>query len=326
LVSLIHTNRTGEFFLDAAMKLTSGKNHECPILYSLVEQFVGFPGRGVMKRLILDRGFIDGPCMGRCKTEWGLDVLIPARTNMDIYTDAVSLAQSGALSFQAWSPPPPAPQPVPIHRPESIRKREQARQNPLAQQKAPPPSVPAARTEIAAVFNLETFSTCPVPLQVVVNREIDARGQSDYWVLMDTAHVADPAQCRSDYALRTAIEERHRQLKCFSGLGDFSSRAFNLIVNQVAFVLLTYSLLQWYRLRDRRQQLNRKTCPRLLDLLRPTWTVILIYSQNYVAFLTPLEPQEMVLTLCEPARKKILAKTQKLRRSLAHQLQNPRAP
>ena len=84
LVSLIHTNRTGEFFLDAAMKLTSGKNHECPILYSLVEQFVGFPGRGVMKRLILDRGFIDGPCMGRCKTEWGLDVLIPARTNMDL--------------------------------------------------------------------------------------------------------------------------------------------------------------------------------------------------------------------------------------------------
>jgi hypothetical protein len=308
------------------MKLTSGKDHECPILYSLVEQFVGFHGRGVMKRLILDRGFIDGPSIGRCKTEWGIDVLIPARTNMDIYTDVVSLAQSGALSFQAWSPPPPAPQPVPLHRPESIRKREQARQNTLALQKAPTSSSLAARTEIAAVLNLETFSTCPVPLHVVVNREIDARGQSDYWVLMDTAYVADPAQPRSVYALRTAIEERHRQLKCFSGLDDFSSRAFNLIVNQVAFVLLTYSLLQWHLLRDRRQSLNRKTRPRLLDRLRPTWTVILIYYQNYVAFLTPLEHQAMVLTLSEPARKKILAKTQKLRRGLAHQLQNPRAP
>lgn len=326
LVSLIHTNRTGEFFLYAAMKLTSGKDHECPILYRLVEQFVGFHGRGVMKRLILDRGFIDGPSMGRCKTEWGIDVLIPARTNMDLYTDVVSLAQSGALSFQAWSPPPPASPPVPLHRPESIRKREQARQNTLALQKAPTPSSRAARTEIAAVLNLKTFSTCPVPLHVVVNREIDAAGQSDYWVLMDTASVADPAQRRSDYALRTAIEERHRQLKCFSGLDDFSSRAFNLIVNQVAFVLLTYSLLQWHLLRDRRQPLNRKTRPRLLDLLRPTWTVILIYYQNYVAFLTPLEHQEMVLTLSEPARKKILAKTQKLRRGLAHQLQNPRAP
>ena len=35
---------------------------------------------------------------------------------------------------------------------------------------------------------------------------------------------------------------------------------------------------------------------------------------------------QMVLTLSEPARKKILAKTRKLRRGLAHQLQNPRAP
>lgn len=326
LVSLIHTNRTGEFFLYAAMQLTSGKDHECPILYRLVEQFVGFHGRGVMKRLILDRGFIDGPSMGRCKTEWGIDVLIPARTNMDLYADVVSLAQSGALSFHAWSPPPPAPAPVPLHRPESIRQREQARQNTLARQKAPVSSSLAARTEIATVLNLETFSTCPVPLHVVVNREIDARGQSDYWVLMDTACLADPAQARSDYALRTAIEERHRQLKCFSGLDDFSSRAFNLIVNQVAFVLLTYSLLQWHLLQQRRPQLNRKTRPRLLDLLRPTWTVILIYYQNYVAFLTPLEHQEMVLTVSEPARKKILAKTQKLRRGLAHQLQNPRAP
>jgi len=29
-------------------------------------------------------------------------------------------------------------------------------------------------------------------------------------------------------------------------LEAFSTRAFSLIVNQVVFVLLTYSLLQWY--------------------------------------------------------------------------------
>ena len=76
-VSLIHTNRDGEFFLYAALEVTAGKDHENPILYRLVEQFVAAHGKGVMKRLILDRGFLDDPSIGRCKKEWGIDVLIP---------------------------------------------------------------------------------------------------------------------------------------------------------------------------------------------------------------------------------------------------------
>ena len=145
-------------------------------------------------------------------------------------------------------------------------------------------------------------------------------------MLLDTKPISSAAEIRNEYGLRPAIEERHRQLKCFSGIDAFSSRAFSLIVNQIVFVLLTYSLLQWYLLRTGRKQLNPKTQTRILELLRPVFSVIVIYYQNYVAFLDPLEYQEMVLTLIEPARKKILAKTRKLRRSLAHQLQNPRAP
>ncbi len=41
-----------------------------------------------MKLLIMDRGFIDGKNLGRCKQEWGVDVLIPMKRNMDIWTDA----------------------------------------------------------------------------------------------------------------------------------------------------------------------------------------------------------------------------------------------
>ena len=334
LVSLIHTNRAGEFFLYAGLQVTAGKDHENPILYRLVEQFIEFHGRGILKRLILDRGFIDGPEIGRCKKEWGIDVLIPAKHNMDIYQDVVSLAVSGALPFQPWRPPAPDRKPAPMHRPERIRKREEARQRTLARLKAKTPAQPQnppaaeilIRSEVATVAGLKTFSTCPVPLNAIVNREIYADGHQDYWVLLDTAPVNDPTRGRQDYALRTAIEERHRQLKCFSDLEAFSSRAFNLIVNQVVFVLLTYSLLQWYLLRTARQQLNSKTRTRILELLRPTTTVILIYYQNYVACLSPLKHQELVLTLGEQARKKILAKTRRLRRNLVHQLDHARPP
>ena len=259
-------------------------------------------------------------------------MLIPAKTNMDIYLDAVGLAQGGALQFQPWSAPTPAPKPVPVHRPEAVRKREEKRQRTLAQRRAEMPQ-PATdpkktlvRSEVAAIPDLKTFSTCPVPIHAVLNREVYGDGHCEYWMLLDTQPIVRAAEIRNQYGLRPAIEERHRQLKCFSGIDDFSSRAFSLVVNQVVFVLLTYSLLQWYLLRTDRKQLNPKTRSRILELLRPVFSVIVIYYENYVTFLDPLEYQEIVLTLTEPARQKILAKTRKLRRGLAHQLQNPRAP
>lgn len=72
-------------------------------------------------------------------------------------------------------------------------------------------------------------------------------------MLLDTKPISSGAEIRNLYRLRPAIEERHRQLKCFSGIDEFSSRAFSLVVNQVTFVLLTYSLLQWYLLRTQRK-------------------------------------------------------------------------
>jgi len=335
LVSLIHTNRSGEFFLYAGLEVTSGKDHECPILYRLVEQFVAAHGKGVMKRLILDRGFLDGPSMGRCKQEWGIDVLIPVRSNMDIFVDVVGLAEAGKLNFEPWARPVVEAKPVPLHRPERVRKREQARQRTLAKRKAEAQADAAAsldlskivvHSEVAAVPKVETFSSCPVPLDVTVNREVYGDGHYEYWVLLDTASGVGARQSRQDYLLRSHIEERHRQLKCYSDLEAFTSRAFSLVVNQVVFVLLTYSLLQWYFLRIGRQELNTKTRTRTLELLRPTTSMIVIYYQNHVAYLSPLEHQELVLTLDAEARVKVLDKTRRLRRHLAEQLQHPRAP
>lgn len=332
LVSLMHTNRAGEFFVYAGCAVLPGKDHECPVLYDLVEQFVEAHGRGVIQRLIVDRGFIDGPSMGRCKKEWGIDVLIPAKSNMDIYVDVVGLAQAGRLKFEPWERPAPKVAPLPVHRPEHISRREAKRQRTLLQRKAEEPAVVVdpskvrIRSEVAVVHKVESFSTCPVPLDVVVNRETYADGHEDYWVLLDTARIRSAARGRQEYRLRTRIEERHRQLKCFSELEAFTARAFSLIMHQVVFVLLTYSLTQWFMLRIGRKELNARTRTRILELLQPTQTVIVIYYRNYVAYLSPLGHQELVLTLDEPARKKILAKTRRLRRSLAQQLQHPRPP
>jgi hypothetical protein len=92
IVSLIHVNRDPEFFLVGAARLVAGNQHECPVLYALVDCFVKAVGTGVMKVLILDRGLLDGQAIGRLKTQHQIDTLIPLKTNMDAYQDVMGLA------------------------------------------------------------------------------------------------------------------------------------------------------------------------------------------------------------------------------------------
>src|SRR5512137_2637609 len=79
LVSLVHTNRSGDYFLCAGLSVQAGNVHEGPVLWGMVDGFVEAVGRGVMKRLIVDRGFIDGGERGRCKQKHGIEVLIALR-------------------------------------------------------------------------------------------------------------------------------------------------------------------------------------------------------------------------------------------------------
>jgi len=55
-----HTNETGEFFLYAGVAVVRANVHECPVLWKLVDDFVATVGKGVIRDLIIDRGFIDG--------------------------------------------------------------------------------------------------------------------------------------------------------------------------------------------------------------------------------------------------------------------------
>jgi len=334
LVSLVHTNRRGEFFLYGAVAVVSGKAHECPVLYQLVEGFVAAVGRGVMKRLIADRGFLDGEQIGRCKRAHGIDILIPARKGMDIYEDALGLVRGGQVPFAPYEPP--APQPSldrpPTHVPAALRRRERRRQRTLAKKKAvapalvPSPDKTRVRSEVAAINDFRSWSSCPVPLAVILNKEIFADGHAELWMLLDTRKVKDAAAARNEYRLRSAIEERHRQLKCFMDLTEFTSRALSLIVNQVVFVLLAYTLLQLYLRRRGRTDLTRRTLPRVRSQLMPTRSVVILYHGERFALLSVLEYTRLLLTLAEAARKKLLAKTKRLQQVQAREFTLIRAP
>jgi hypothetical protein len=335
MVSLLHTDRRRSFFMRAAMRIVPGNENECPILYELVDEFVGSVGKGIIKRLILDRGFIDGAKIGYCKLTHSIDILMPLKKNMDLYKDALGLLKSPDIKF--LEVPKPAPRPIAPARlpqaPENIRRREAKRRETLAKSKAkepaPAPEKTLVKSEAAGIQGFTSFDTCPVSLNVIINRETYADGHQDIWMLLDTKPLEnpdDPLERREEYHLRTDIEEGHRQLKCFWDLTKFTSRAFSLVVNQVIFVALAYNLLQLYLKRQGREELNRRTLPRVYNQLLPSASFIIIYCQNRFALFTTSEYTKILLTQPKNIQDKILHKTLCLEREMVQELHSPRPP
>jgi hypothetical protein len=77
IVTLLHIPRTLDFFLTVAAHVMPGNEHECPVLYRLVDDFVKAVDRGRMKVLLVDRGLIDGAQMARLKREHNIDTIVP---------------------------------------------------------------------------------------------------------------------------------------------------------------------------------------------------------------------------------------------------------
>ena len=317
-VELIHTNTSGEFFFFVAMHLGSGKANECPILYELVEQFCKTVGPGVMKWLIVDRGFLDGQRIGHLKTHWRVDTLSGLKSGMSVLEDARGLLRLGPVQWQDYHPPKPPP--VTRVKPESIIRREQARQRTLkAQGRWPEPPSPE---KVVAFNDLTSWESCPVPLTVVLTQQ----SNKPPWGLVTTAHTQGAPFLRDQYHLRETIEERHRQAKLFWDLTGFHSPNFNLVTNQVVFVALSYTLLQMQLLRENRPELNRMTRRTLQHQMLPYGNHIIVYVREYYGFFDLPEYTEIIMGITEPAKGKLLKKVRRLRRDFLGSMKRPRAP
>jgi len=318
-VLLLHTDWSGERFVVAGLRVLGAKEPEGKALWELVETFVAAVGPGVLKVLVADRGFIDGPQIGHLKRDLGIDVVLPVRSDMAILEDALGLAKLG-LPSEDYRPTPRAPLESARGEHPVAREREKARHRTLTRRRTqarkdnpPDPHDVLERTPLTRIPDLTSWADCPVPLTGVLSRELYADGHEHAWLLVTTAPEATARHVRDLYRLRTDIEERHRQVKCFWDLTRFRSTAWATVVSQTVFVALTYSLLQVHLLHQGHQALNRRTWPTTRRLL-PDADRVLVYRQQYFAFLTLLEHTELVLNLEEPARRKALAKVRRLQR------------
>jgi hypothetical protein len=317
-VSLLHTNRAQTCSLYVGQRVLWKAESENPPLGAMVEDAVSALGRGRIKILIHDKGFIDGERTAHFKEAHGIDSVFPLKAGMLDWEDAKRLAAVDGRPWQVWRPPPPAVRPEPPQRPESIRRRERRRQETLRRLKEQSPDLPPARVdrvELKAIRDMKLWDACRVPIHVVLLREFRTDGKISDWALATTRDFEDPLEIWNFYKMRPSIEEKHRQMKCFWDLTRFCSRAYSLVVNQVIFMALAYSLMQIFLIKVEREELTGATRRRLLEQLLPDGQKISAYRDNYVGYFTPLELLSETLELSEGPRRRLIGTVRRLCRS-----------
>lgn len=316
-VNLLHTNPAKSYYLYCGMRIFNGAESEVPKLRPLVEDFVTGPGKGKVKWLIFDRGFIDGKTISFLKEKHHIDSVFPLKKSMTIYDDAKRLAELDPDPPVVWKPPAKK-EPELSNKPETVKKREKARRKTIKnkKQKQGKEKPELKEVHLRLVSDNTLWESCKVPIQIAIINEIYTDGTESKWLLATTAEDIDPVKLRNLYHVRPTIEERFRQLKLFWDLTNFRSPGFSLVVNQIVFVLLAYSLMQIFLLRIEKEELNKSTRKRLLEQLLPMGDKVFLYYKNRATNLNLLEHQELLLNLSEGARRRILGKTRRLRKSL----------
>jgi hypothetical protein len=206
--------------------------------------------------LIEDRGFLDGKTVSRLKEKRGVDTILPLRSNMQAYNDAIVSAYHHADT--PWEQHP---------------SRE--------------------RQEIKKIEYVDyLWDECSVPLIGCVVREPKecrdgGNGREDYkhWVFVTTRLTLTGRRMIQTYELRPEIEEDHRQWK--EGLWDmtkFTSTSLVQVIYHVICVLLAYNLCQVYSNTRSGQRFAQTTLRRLRrQQIRNHDASMVVYAGNSYA-------------------------------------------
>ena len=285
LTSLLHAGYLEDYFIYAAAHVGPGLESGLLEGEKLIDGFVEKLGRGTIKILIMDKGFIDGEMIERFKREHKIDVIIPLRSNMDACTDAIGLAHRVD------------------HRWQTYRELTDDAGNITYQE------------EVAIVGDVRSWDECKLPLCVGIMRCIDvAAGSEHTWALASTKKFDDPSKLFDLYRRRTQIEERHRQLKGYWLLGAFKSTAFSLVTTHIIFVLLTYSLLELYLKKKGLERLAKRTMESMRAEEALGKNASIVYCGGYFGIFDIDEYTDIILNLREDARRRLSKWIRKFRR------------
>jgi len=228
LSSLLNTDKEGSYYIYGGARLDPGNAQGLYEGKALVENYIA--QGGYISTLLIDRGYLDGEMLACFKKKHKINWIIPLKSNMAAYDDAVGLSRAKDTKWKPY-------------------RRKQDKNG-----------FTILKEEVVTFCNITSWKECSATIYISVKRTTDyLEGTVSYFVLSHTKKYSDPAEPFNLYEKRTKIEERHRQLKGWWDLTSFTSTSYSLVLTQVLVTLMTYSLMQLYLLRSDMQHLARLT-------------------------------------------------------------------
>lgn len=205
--------------------------------------------------LINDRGFLSREMTNYLKTVRKVDTYLPAKENMLLYQDAVTLA----VASGKWQKHP-------------NRKRKD--------------QVIQLVTGLGSLWESdEPEKDVPVNACVVYDKKTEK-----YFVFMTTDTNRTARQIINTYELRSEIEEDFRQIKDFWKLEDFKSRKYNYITYHIVMTLVGYLYFQVYKNLDEGKAYVGKSLPVVVKNYKETRAkAVIIYVGQYFGIFPFLE-------------------------------------
>lgn len=278
LTTLLNVGVEHELFHVAGYEFGPGNEDELTQAEKLLSSFCHmFPG--IIKLLIVDRGYIDGKFINKLKQDYKIDVLIPLRKNMHACIDSVALAKKE----NTW---------------EAIELKSDAEGKIIL------------KKEICSIPDIELWE--PLKLQALVTRYTEWNEDlntysENYSVLVSTKKYNIPAKMVIHYDLRVKTEERFRQLKRSWYITDFPSPNASLVESHVCFTLLTYSLLQLYLRRKELQQQTHKMMETLRKDEQLGKDAVLVYAGRHYGVFDLDDYTVRIAGLMETPRQHLIA-------------------
>jgi hypothetical protein len=205
--------------------------------------------------LINDMGFLSRDIINTLKLEKRVDTYLPAKKNMTIYEDAVSLA----ISLKQWK-----------KHPNKKRKTQ----------------------EIQLVTHLgNLWQSDDEKRDVEINAcVVHDKKDNEYYVFMTTDLSKTAKQIIEVYEMRPEIEEDFRQLKDFWKLTDFKSTKYSYITFHVIMTLLGYLYFQIYKNIEEGQAYVGKSLPVVIKNYKETKEKsVVVYVEQYYGIFPFLE-------------------------------------
>ena len=252
-----------------------GNTDELKVGKEIVREYVEAVGKGVIKILIMDRGYIDGEFIEELKEEYDIDVVIPFRKNMSAFLDSRRIAE--AYKEGEWEE-------YNRYEKEGIKYRE----------------------EVLYVGDVEDWESCGIKIYVSLMRTIGSDGSVRYWGLCTTFKPKDGKEAFEIYKNRSKIEELHKQIKEGWKINKFSSPNESLVEAHVLFTLLTYSLIQLYLSKKHLKELTNKTVSKLREEGRLGKESVIVYSGRYFAVLNLDYYTEIIADMEDKSKRRLL--------------------